>query len=331
MRARVLLVLVPVASAACLEAVDIELEGLICTEDAACPAEMSCIVGHCASPSSGLLRWAPPELEDEHTITLSTGETSTQLDESRDYVIVMPSTPKTGATTINGGHNVVLIGGRISIPDGGSSRALTVQDATGTVHIEGVHIECPGTAITLIADKAVVQIENVRVDGVYAQADGGSSSVMATWGGARELRIDRFTTVTHDDGFVFTSTSHVLGKAIVMHTDLTGADGPRASPKLLNVANRSDCIGSTLYPGEFFEVYLTPRQGKSVDSAIWPGTTTVECPTVYDKATATVTFPNLLLKGAVRVDGPPGGGFVQPGMVGLGYRSPGYLIESADP
>jgi hypothetical protein len=134
-----------------------------------------------ASPTSTLLRWAPPALVNPITIVLGTGETTTTMDPNQDYIIQMPSTKKVGYTYLIGGHNIVIMGGYVTIPVSGDttndapSRAIYVKNATGTVHIEGLLVDASGggmsDGIDISAPAATVQVENVRVDGIFGYAN----------------------------------------------------------------------------------------------------------------------------------------------------------------
>ena len=126
------------------------------------------------TPPDPKLRWAPPALTDPTTIELGTAYTYTRMDPARDYMIKLPATTKAGATVLDGGRNVVVVGGHVTIPtgtaDGAYRRAIYVKNATGTVHLEGIEIDGSGggesDAIAISAPRATVQIENVRATGL---------------------------------------------------------------------------------------------------------------------------------------------------------------------
>ena len=149
------------------------------------------------------LRWPPPRLVDPATIKLpSTGYTESQLDPDRDYIVDLPARDKRGGVTLIGGHNVVIVGGHITVPRSAQPedrfrRALYIKDATGTVHVEGVVLDsAPGAVwdgIDIAAPEATVQLENVRVDGVRGSLAGYHGDVVQPWGGVRALRVDRLS------------------------------------------------------------------------------------------------------------------------------------------
>src|SRR5215475_8549639 len=98
------------------------------------------------------LRWAPPTLSNPTTIQLGQGVTHTVLDTSKDYIVKLPPYTKVGGTEIDGGHNVVIEGGHISIPPNLTNdayrRGIYIKNNEGTVHIEGVLIDAQPGAIS---------------------------------------------------------------------------------------------------------------------------------------------------------------------------------------
>ncbi len=93
------------------------------------------------------LTWAPPALVNPTVITLTKDSWSPKLDNEKDYLIQLPDEPREQTGRIQGGRNVVLIGGHIRIPKKGSSdhRAIYILDGapSRTVHIEGVFSHMP--------------------------------------------------------------------------------------------------------------------------------------------------------------------------------------------
>lgn len=155
-----------------------------------------------------------------------------------NLIIELPAgQPYYGAIDLEGGGNIVIIGGEIQIPwqgDGASissRRALKIQDCPGQptrfVHIEGVEIgiedinaSCssgtgvranfdPGCSdlsegIQIAAPASIIQIQNVRINHIHARDQVGQSDnhpdLIQTWGGYGELRIDRFSGTTDYQG-----------------------------------------------------------------------------------------------------------------------------------
>src|SRR5690606_3246695 len=119
------------------------------------------------------LRWAPPALENPITIELTVDGPVPRLKTDRDYIIKLPDQPRTKATSIVGGRNVVMIGGHIALEnlDGqqawdSAKRAIYIKDNQGIVHIEGVFIDGINggefDAVAIAAPDSIVQLQNIR-------------------------------------------------------------------------------------------------------------------------------------------------------------------------
>jgi hypothetical protein len=118
-----------------------------------------------------------PPMNNPITIPLHVGSDSLHLDDSRDYILVMPSQKKTGPLYIRGGHNVEVIGGYMSTTTKGPN--INISDDSGTksgriVHIEGVLIDgssgVSSDGIKIQAPNTIVQLENDRIVGLWGDA-----------------------------------------------------------------------------------------------------------------------------------------------------------------
>lgn len=148
-----------------------------------------------ATSGSGKLTWSPPKLNKPTVIELNDRRFDIQLDDKKDYLLKINGTVNVGSgkLTIAGGHNVVLIGGRINAP--GSIRALYLKEQTGTVHVEGVHITGAGLKEGINLDQrkgATVQLQNIRIDQINGSKNGHHADLIQTWAGPDVLRVDRF-------------------------------------------------------------------------------------------------------------------------------------------
>ena len=175
-----------------------------------------------AVADSSPLTWAPPAT-DGYTPLVIADPGTYNLKSDVDYLLTAPERID-GPVHVRGGRNVVWIGGHIHIPDLGSApvssaarRGLVISDIDETrgspatygyskegrvVHIEGLLIDGPDLTegINTNAPSAVVQIQNVRVEGVHFKnsddRDGVAGwsknhpDVLQTWGSQRELRVD---------------------------------------------------------------------------------------------------------------------------------------------
>lgn len=291
------------------------------------------------APPSGksrpTLRWAPPKLSNPTVIRLATGATHTSLSLARDYIVVLPPTEKVGGTWLDGGHNVVVVGGSITIPQGttpGSANdwqrtGIYVSRATGTVHIEGVQIDGSGGAdfdgIDINAPDATVQLENLRIVGVRGRYDGLHADIVQTWGGVHALRIDRLTGSSNYQGLTIPQDLGPMGSADISHVDLRDTEAPTTmGGHLLWLTTGSTTCSS--FPTTLSDVYVHPRHTFRLDQAVWPDASgKVPCgPSLSANA---VSWPGLpTVSGSVRPGSPPDGSYVPDGTAGPSYSSPGY-------
>lgn len=167
------------------------------------------------------LTWAPPVLVNPTTIKVSPNTHKLHLDPIRDYRLVLPSTPITlrGGLIIQGGHNVVLIGGQINVPPSSTSpapvdrRGLYLKDQTGTLHIEGVRLSGDlAEGIDLDEQQgATVQLENILVDRVTGSYADNHADVLQGWAGPNILRVDGLQGSTTYQGFFLLPNQHFAG------------------------------------------------------------------------------------------------------------------------
>jgi hypothetical protein len=235
---------------------------------------------------------------------------------NQDYIVDLPSSPLSsrGGLVIEGGHNVVLIGGEIDIPmQPGASpsiysrRGLYLTGQTGTVHVEGLLIRGADLSEGIDLDErlgAVVQIENVRIEGLHARDEQGFTDnhpdALQSWAGPAELRVDRLSASSDYQGIFLVpnqfGTQPPPRQVNLSHVDLRGA---------------RCCYGYLLwqtgsFPVHTDDVWAIPHPGRSMAQTLWPS------PEKWS---------------GVRDGAPPGGEFVPAGAVGTSYESPGYSGE----
>jgi hypothetical protein len=178
-----------------------------------------------------------------------------------NLIIELPAgQPYYGAINIEGGGNIVIIGGEIQIPwqgDGASissRRGIKIQDCPGQptrfVHIEGVEIgiddinaNCTdgntfqtnfsagcsdlSEGIQIAAPASIIQLQNIRINHIHARDQGGHSDnhpdLVQTWGGYGELRMDRFSGTTDYQGiFLKVDTGIPPGGAHLKNVNVVG-------------------------------------------------------------------------------------------------------------
>jgi len=288
-----------------------------------------------ATAPPATLHWAPPALVEPKTITLGTGYTHTTLLTNRDYIVQLPATKKVGGTWIDGGHNVVVVGGYITVPRGSSSAsanettALSIKGATGTVHVEGVLIDGSGggefDGVTINAPEATVQLENLRIVGVSGGYDGVHADVVQPWGGVRDLRIDRLTGRSNYQGLTLKPDLGSIGSAEIEEVDVTATtEGTidRGGHMLWLTRGTNTC---STYPMTLSNVFVTPRPGKQLSGAVWPQKNfTGPCPANGSKSA--LGWPALPVLGGAQLGPPSSGSYVPAGAAGINYQSPGYRI-----
>jgi hypothetical protein len=282
---------------------------------------------------TGALRWAPPTLVEPKTITLGTGYTHTTLATNRDYIVKLPPTKKVGGTWIDGGHNVVIVGGYITVPQGDSSAstnettALSIKGATGTVHVEGVLIDGSGggefDGVTINAPQATVQLENLRIVGVQGSYDKVHADVVQPWGGVKDLRIDRLTGRSNYQGLTLKPDLGAIGSAEIEEVDLTATtEGTvdRGGHMLWLTRGLESC---ETFPTTLSNVFVTPRPGTQLSGAVWPQKNfSGPCPASGSKSA--LGWTALPVLGNVQLGPPASGSYVPAGAAGLNYQSPGY-------
>jgi hypothetical protein len=281
------------------------------------------------------LRWQPPELVNPAVIKLGNGYTHTSLSTKRDYIIELPKDRKVGGTWLDGGHNVVVVGGSITIPaqtEPGSANdaqrtGIYIKGATGTVHIEGVEIDGePGAefdGIDINAPDATVQLENLRVMGVKGGFSGVHADVVQPWGGVKDLRIDNLTATSNYQGLMLPIALGPIGSAELSRIDMvatTEAPIDKGGHMLWLTTGSNTC---TAYPVSLSDVYITPRPGEHIGTAVWPASNSaLSC---KEDGVGIARWPDLPVEGAVNEGTPPVGDFVPASTAGRGYRSAGYV------
>jgi hypothetical protein len=290
------------------------------------------------------LLWAPPALTNPTTIYVKSGldPDLLKLSTSKDYILKMPAGVDTGTLEIDGGHNVVVIGGQITVPstanqnDNGADdtdTAIYVKGSTGTVHIEGMLINGQTNTmfdgIDINAPQATVQVENVRVTGLWGSYTSEHSDAIQTWGGVKVLRVDDFSAQGDYQGLSVDPTSYgSVGSGQFQNVDLTAEPPPAAlaskySPGgVMLWLTTGTCTTTAM---SFANVYVDNATNSIPSgSTVWPSTTST-LPCRAQQTGNAVSWPGLpTIKGSVILGAPPTGSFVPAGSVGVGYQTPGY-------
>jgi hypothetical protein len=287
--------------------------------------------GDVAPPSSTLpaptrprLGWAPPALVAPMTLTVGQGDQRLALSTAKDYIIKLGSATHLGGLVLDGGRNVVIIGGRIAPPRTSSLPAgLAIAAAVGTVHVEGMWFDGASgrefDAIQINAPKATVQLENIRATGLRGSYDTNHTDIVQPWGGVARLRVDRLTGTSNYQGIFVQPDKGPIGAIDLRHVDLAYDDvGARTGGYLLWLAN--SCRAA---PTALSEVYIKGRPGATLGSTVWPPSgQATDCPATIDGVAA--SWPKLPVTGVARWGTPPDGAYVKSADAGTSYTSPGY-------
>jgi hypothetical protein len=281
------------------------------------------------------LSWAPPKMKNPKIVDISNNLHDLYLRADQDYIVRFP--PKgisvEGGLAIRGGHNIVIIGGYITIPrvngvpDDRNRRALLLEGQTGTVHVEGLLIDNAAgdlsEGIDVAAPRAVVQIQNCRIDGVHARDERGFTDnhpdIVQVWGGVAALRIDRLSGITDYQGLFLQGDYGQIGSADLRHVDIRGA--PTAQ-FLFWVANANFGVG----PVHVSNVWVVPPRGRSAMGSVWPNSRDDPRYGAREISPGLVDWPvGSTISGDVHVGWLESGPFVPAERVSPGaYRSPGY-------
>jgi hypothetical protein len=250
-------------------------------------------------------RWEVVWLEDTATYT--------ELDRDKNYIVMLPATPKTGQTVLEGGHNILVPRGHIVMPGGDTDlerRAVYIKDATGTVRIEDLFIEGVGgaafDAIAISAPEAVVELINIRVEGVHGTFDGFHGDIVQPFGGVRALYVNGLTGYSSYQGFYLEETSGPIGSVDLRNVNLGYDPNPEDEVTFLLWLN-----GCVSYPVTLRNVYIAPREGQGVRThAVRPNAVRpAECRA--NQTGDTVWWPDIPEVDGMIIEGtPPSGDFV---------------------
>gem|GEM_PF-6076595 len=303
-----------------------------CHTDEDCGESSTCIQGACVrEPQIELsaLTWPPPELEETQTIALPTSPGLIELDPLLDYVLSSDA-PISGEVQIRGGRNVTLQGLEINVETFKTTerRILSVEDNVGIVHIEGVSLRGNRALEGLFINSpgGVVQIQNVRIDGIGAESTEAVSEVQPSIMkvlSASEIRVDGLSGSTEHHGLVFQpSAEDSLGAVRLQRVDLrsTSDQGVLFLMESADAYTLIDCFAR-----------LPSTRTDGLGSAVWPDATAPAPATCFIGENAegeeTASWPDIEappLDGSVTNASPASGTFVPTGLIGLDYESPGY-------
>ena len=293
--------------------------------------------------------WPRPPMSSPVTVRLHRGTDRLHLRDSRNYILKMPATMKTGPLYILGGGNVEIIGGLMSTKVKGPN--INIADDSGTrngriVDIEGVVINAksrvPSDGIKIQAPHTIVQLENDRIVGLIGSLHGYHADVVQPGGGVKELRIDGLTGASHYNNLYLRREANPLkppiGPVIIRNSNFRGYVNGRTVPhttlRAISVGTQSNppsndaqlinCdLTSTIV---LQNVWMTPPRGVKPANFVYPHdhmrSTAGRCDSRYSSSSREVYWPNWRSSG--KVTGGLSFGdrndFVPRARVGPGYR-----------
>jgi hypothetical protein len=301
-------------------------------------AVVAAVVTAAASGSAGVgppapLTWAPPALSNPVVITVTNANRRLYLDNSRDYRLNIVEHLKR-ELWIEGGRNIVVIGGHITIDQLGSSSsyqdntAVKVRygDPAGTVHLEGLLID--GAYVNdgiVTATGRNLQIQNVRVERAYDMIKNGHADCFQSQLGVGHLRVDRFTCSTQRQGFFLGDHDGPIGSADLRRVDLRGSPGThlfwQTSPSFpVALTDVRLAIAADFTAWAPFGYWVYPQR----DGRTSAGRIDRQRRAVVSRDGKRLWFVGSRISGVIRKAPVAGGEFVPAGSVGMSYVSPGY-------
>lgn len=288
---------------------------------------------------SGKLSWAPPSgWQSYKKVYVDDDGGSINLDWNEDVLLVMPNEPVTGTVFVDGGRDVVVIGGTISINSTGrydsDAMGMRFRDQTGVIHVEGVYMtgEHLTEGIQFNSPDAEAVVQNVRVDTLVGSQDENHADVIQPWGSLESLRIDRLTGASRYQGLMLKSDKNGrLGPVTVKNTDLTMVEGNPDDWAYPNNGGRyalwvSDGGSSTVYyePGTVWIDTNSEHNSGDLHANVWPHPETRGWDSSVGARYVEWSDEDQI-SGRVHQGIPPQGDYVPVGVAGYGYQSPGYI------
>ena len=289
-------------------------------------------VGAGAGPSARLA-WDPPALTSPITVQVTNANRRLFLDDSRDYRLHITEHLKR-ELWIEGGRNVVVVGGQITIDALGTASsyqdniAIKVRfgDPSGTVHLEGILIDGPYVLDGIgIATGRNVQIENVRVERAHDGVKGDHADCIQIQQGVGHLRLDGFTCTTDRQGIFLGDHDGAIRSADLRRVNMYGSPGKhlfwQTTPSFdLAVSDVWLGISRDFTAWAPFGFWVYPQR----DGKTYGGAVDRRRRAVVSRDGKRLWFVGSRIRGVVRRSVPGSPEFVPADAVGTAYASPGY-------
>jgi hypothetical protein len=299
---------------------------------------LAAVTGSASEGGSARLAWAPPTLSDPVSIVVTNANRRLYLDDGRDYRLTIVE-PLTRELWIEGGRNVVVVGGHITVGELGTDTPY--QDntgvkvrfgaASGTVHLEGLLVDGQflGDGIAIATQRAV-QIQNVRVERAHDNVKGAHADCVQVQQGVGRLRMDRFTCSTERQGVFLGDHDGPIGSVDLRRMNLNGAPGKhllwQSTPSFpLNLSDVELGIAAGSHPWAPFGFWVYPQQ----DGRTYSGGVDRRRHAVVSRDGKRLWFTGSRISGIVRRASAGAANFVPAGVAGMSYLSPGYARQSS--
>ncbi|MCR6631818.1 MAG: calcium-binding protein [Magnetospirillum sp.] len=252
------------------------------------------------------MKWAFPEVTDPVIIDLSKagGQTSWSFSSTQDVIFIGSDTPRS-QLKVDGGRNVVLLGGEFAGNTDSKSATIQIQNVTKAIHIEGVHLDNKNASQDGIAvsgagsSQPSVTVQNTVIENIHGTQGGVHADMFQTWGPVGDMRFYNVSGDTTYQGF-FIAPQYSPGHKSADFENVNVKYGANAGGGTTYQYWFLDGSNETPYPVTLKNVYATERPGQdAVNSSVWPkaGMGAVR---VGDQ----ITFTGLPYKGAITVGSP---------------------------
>lgn len=293
------------------------------------------------------LKYQPPDYSNYTVINVPATGSGTNgrfippLNSSTDYVINLPSQKRTGVVRIEGGRNIVIIGGEIerAVEGGGyqdqDRRCLYFLNNTGNIYVEGVHFHINGS--------------NNPFDAIYVhntQASASSGQEITIQNCLFENVLGSFTGF-HSDAFQMQDSSYFNGTIRfyrnTITTDYQGYYALHEGTSTVTYIEKTNYVivaesGACLWFGDNGNDYWSRRHTVLGEGVYLQTARTLfdqvrpneECVIVNERpvlSNGVMTWPNSsYITGSLIAGTPLEGNYVTSDIAGHTYVSPGYII-----
>ncbi len=295
------------------------------------------------------LAFRPPKQEGPTNVELDAGTFYNHtFGDAEDAVIKLPASNRVAKIKTEGGRHLRAVGGKVVVKAGETGGFWQSSLCTGSVSLEGLHIdgngnnmdliEVGGTAASPFTHRPSVFLRNILAENIVGSEGTKHADLFQPQQAMGDLCVDRFTGESGYQGF-FIPPQKPIRSAHIRRANFRYGPASEESPitYLLWLASAS-LAPYPVYLGEGEKlsagVFIEPRPGQILkDHCVWPKAgqkneagEPIGAEAVVVSGHNAVKFPAASgIHGYVFEGPPPGGDFVKPADCGLGYVSPGNV------